>query len=1024
MAFNRRETAIIARFGVENLANVLGDMAKYKSAITAMANEWGESEAAIKAALRHIAAEQSAAQKEIIKGFEDSAKARIRVIDEGQAAEQAAFNERLAWMRSEAEYLARTSRERLQTQQAEAAERLEITRSSVAETEALAIAANEAQTRSDLDYQEFKREQLLETEAATATALAAETEEVTAAYEQQMNAARAYNQAELRLRRTAAEELAVIQEQEVEEAGEAYHTRLQQVKAYNQSVTALRRAEAAQLAALNAQISPMGHFGQGFAMTAMGGPIGGALAAATGTMNPYAVAGMEAYQGLSLLYEQGLKGRESEYAMRQLSMYMGEAKDHTQQLTSTVRELAMQLGTTIPEAADAMREAISMAVSPENASKFVMMANQLALIKGTDVGQEVHTLAGIKNAFGMTSPEMGHATDVLSAMREKAHVDITPGQMGGMDVLANESGMSFDEVMMALGTMAQKDVMPDRAIAALRQLMTKEMFPTPAAQKAQDEAHFHFNKESVAQFGFIEALNRLIDALDEHGVTIKQALGTESNRGTVVAIEALLDKAAMGRMKSIIDGSGGAADTGAHQMMDTEEYRAKQRGAAWSQIGQRAGGWMSNLAAGASILGLESMGVNVNAAQEQEDRETRHRSGDAIRDEKRNKAAERDAKRLRDVETEKNLEARRQWELLDKQIQKTEKSVNAFGKAEEKALNTAIKSNESKIQAWEEYIIHAKDAMAQNDEKQADKLAKRGDDYSTRSKTGTILSVVSRMTEAHTAATAAGIRGDIPALTKESTRFQDFTGQLRGMDLTTIGKIGMDWNEVNKYIDQQVDDLPRAERFKARTDLRQQARGFERDVMRSYNKFSVRPDLHADVDFGKWYADAAMSTQMKEEHKAEETSLAEAESNKDLMLSAAKQMTLELEQQKKINAELIAQDAKRLEINRLLPIARLLGLQGLNQERKDLLRDRGLSRASPESGGSEAQHFAETLRGPKGFSLGDSAPVIKQTVINDNRKPTIIIKPTGTMTEEQAKVLTQKIQEALDRGSATTEPHK
>jgi hypothetical protein len=570
--------------------------------------------------------------------------------------------------------------------------------------------------------------------------------------------------------------------------------------------------------------------------------------------------------------------------------------------------------------------------------------------------------------------------------------------------------------MKAMGAMSIKGIAPERGSAALRQLLTKSMFSTPASMKAQEAAGIDFH-EDVQKLGIIEALNRLNDALNAHGLTMKSALGVESNRGTIQAIEALLDKNTMARINAIEAGSAGAAGGGAATLKDTEAFRAKERS---TRIDIETQGWGANIARNLGQLadGLLALG-DTGADQRNEDSLQRTMARVAERPEEKYKALK--EKIAMESERDINIAYTNEWTKMNKEIKETIKETIKFGEVTEKALMSAEASTQKLTDAWGAYIIKAKDALALNDEKQADRMMKRGADYSTRTATGTLIGTMHQMATSHAAAAAAGINGDLPRLEKESNRFQGFTGQLRGMDLATVGKKGLDWNAVEQYIEQQMDfqNTPRSERFKVRSDMRKEARGFERDVQKSYNRFSLRPDIHKDEDFGKWYGDKAADSQMKEEHSAEEASLEKAVGKQKELETIHRGIADDLRAQRDMNKANLDLETRRLAIATMLPFQRItaMGVLENDVQRASAMgySGRGADNLLPwEKAGTK-------LTGPTNFSLG-TGPKTAPTIVNntDNKRVTIHINGHDWTDKEIAEAVLR----AHDKGSVPVEVHK
>lgn len=1042
-----RETNIIAKFGFDagSVARAIADGKKIADIIAQIAEAADISKAEASKAVRQLISERREEMADNLKIIKESAKAAKDALDTRMKDEQTARDVRMEYMRTEAAWYAKASKEKIRLDQESASNAARAIKEIDSFLDGQAkqrIARAQETARAEMRALQEQHDAEVGRQKYVASARAEEIESAASEYNVKLEQIRAYNQAVVNLRRSQLETDTQADRMEVEAAAAEYNQRLANIKAYNQAVTALRRKQREEEAMASGQGARNAKsFMGGAAGMAGGGPLGGMMMGFGMGMDPWTIAGMATVGLTQKMYDLGVEARKENYEIEKLGIYMGGAASQSDILNGNVRRLAVSMGTDVVTAAKAMQEAISMATNPADADGLVKMANNLALIKGSDVGTEAHILSGIRNAFGMKQGEIGGVADKLAKMRTSAHLDISEGQMGGLDVLAEESGASFDDMITAMSAMSVKDVKADRAVAALRQLMTKAMYPTEKAYKAQEEAGFHFDKQSVAAFGFIGALQRLDEALKRSGVSIREALGVESNRGTLVAIEAMLDKKTVAQIQAELAASAGSAREGGDALLGTEEMQAKSRGARWGNVGARSGSGFAAAGAGISkglLWAAEHMGggfgifgetqASANdriSRQEAEDAKQLERAVAAMAAEKaaakagglglskEEQAAADESMRVREIES-----ARRELMSLEKQVKMTTAAWEALGRTNVNSLTQGIDALSNKSEQWGTYIIRLQDRLQSTQEKISDKIESHGSDYSTRTRTGSMFLNFQRAAASRGASWDAMHNGDVGKADKESGRFTNFMGALRGEDLLSIAKKGFNTVEMENAIDTQMNDegiTDFLERSRRRTDLRKQARGFEKDVDSRYRAYQRMPGNRPDRDFSKWYVDTAERGQLEEQKILGEGAVTKAKDLQGEIAAESSKFTTELEKQVKLSERLMDIQQQMVELENIKDVSeRTRRYSTLVEERKKIHAEQTKSpvKALAEEGKNMAGTSTFLLEARK----HDAVPVETKQDIHVDMKVTL---QPGT-TEAQAKELAQKLgmhmQTELERG--------
>jgi len=190
-----------------------------------------------------------------------------------------------------------------------------------------------------------------------------------------------------------------------------------------------------------------------------------------------------------------------EEAMRKVNSMMGLGQAEFQAMSDDVQALSKDLGVDAVEAADALYQAISAGVPPENAIEFLAIATKAAIAGVTSTEVAVDGLTTVINAFKLPLSDTQKVADIMfqTVKGGKTTFEELSASLFNVAPLAKASGVSFEEVSAALATMTKQGVPTTIATTQLRQAIVTLQKPT-AEMSAAIETLGYSSGQGVAVF--------------------------------------------------------------------------------------------------------------------------------------------------------------------------------------------------------------------------------------------------------------------------------------------------------------------------------------------------------------------------------------------------------------------------------------------------------------------------------------------------------------------------------------------
>lgn len=208
---------------------------------------------------------------------------------------------------------------------------------------------------------------------------------------------------------------------------------------------------------------------------------------------------------------------------------VGVSREQVNKWREDILKLGSQVGKVPEELADGLYYVTSAGVETSKAMD-VLAASAKASAAGVGtVAQVADVATSAMNAYGSANLSADKAIGVLIAtVREgKAEATAIASAIGRAIPLANQIGISFDQVGAAMAAMTRVGLSAEESVTALRAIMQASVRPTDKAQKSLEAYGLagDFLLKRIREKGLIEALNDLMKAVGGNERAVTDILG-------------------------------------------------------------------------------------------------------------------------------------------------------------------------------------------------------------------------------------------------------------------------------------------------------------------------------------------------------------------------------------------------------------------------------------------------------------------------------------------------------------------
>lgn len=182
-------------------------------------------------------------------------------------------------------------------------------------------------------------------------------------------------------------------------------------------------------------------------------------------------------------------------------------------LKQGVYEIAKQTGQSAISIAEALNQCISSNVDTKDALNVTLAAAKLAKAGFTDTATAVDVLTTIMNSYGISAEYVSLISDKLIDTQDKGKT--TVGELGAsfgkVAGLAQQAGISLDEVLAAVATLTLTNGSASESLTSLKAAISNIIKPTAEAREIADKLHIQFNATALSSkglSGFLEMVNQ------------------------------------------------------------------------------------------------------------------------------------------------------------------------------------------------------------------------------------------------------------------------------------------------------------------------------------------------------------------------------------------------------------------------------------------------------------------------------------------------------------------------------------
>jgi TP901 family phage tail tape measure protein len=306
--------------------------------------------------------------------------------------------------------------------------------------------------------------------------------------------------------------------------------------------------------------------------TEMQSGLGGIAKVGAGIFAPMAAGALALAGGIGVA---SVKAAEFGTVVGQIDTLGAVTGAQLQELKAGILDVSAHLGEDPVVAANAVYDALSSGIPPNNVLSFMETAGKAAVAGASDTGTAVTALAGTVNAWGLNAAESAKISDAMFAGVGVGVFNFgeLASSIGTVSSIAAAMGVSYQEVIGATATMTLSNMTASQAMTAQRAAIVSLITPNKdmasvldvvASKNAEVAAYAAKNGTSMGEaalktLGLHGALNAVNDAATSSGVVMAKAAGSTEALSAFLNLTGDNADAAAGHLKTVQDSAGAAA---------------------------------------------------------------------------------------------------------------------------------------------------------------------------------------------------------------------------------------------------------------------------------------------------------------------------------------------------------------------------------------------------------------------------------------------------------------------------------
>lgn len=261
---------------------------------------------------------------------------------------------------------------------------------------------------------------------------------------------------------------------------------------------------------------------------------------------------------------------------------VGGAEGSIENLSASLKDLAVEIGRPIDEVAGAAYEAFQNDLgNVAETMEFLKGATlDLSLVTGANLTDSVNTLSSVLKSYNLDIAEASRVTDLLYQTIDSGRVnidDLADG-IGTIAPLAREAGLSLEDMFAATAAITLGGTNAATAITQLRNVTAKGIRPTQQMQASLEQLGFEtFDELIKGSGGFVNALQALIKTVNGNKQATADMFNTIRAQLGVFGLTADGAKVVTRILDEMEESAGRAAKTAAE--MNTLDFRKAQEAA-------------------------------------------------------------------------------------------------------------------------------------------------------------------------------------------------------------------------------------------------------------------------------------------------------------------------------------------------------------------------------------------------------------------------------------------------------------
>lgn len=277
-------------------------------------------------------------------------------------------------------------------------------------------------------------------------------------------------------------------------------------------------------------------------------------------------------------------GNEFNKVMAQVATLNTEVAAKIDVYAEGILKLARAMGQDATVAANAMYDAISSGIPPDNVLTFMEAAGKAAVAGASDISTSVSGLAVAVNSYNMNASDAMAVSDVMFQTVNYGVVtyDELASSMGKVTGIAYNMGVPFAELNAAIATVTTKGFAGAEAVTAVRSSLVALSKGTPALAQAFSDLGYANGQAMLDTLGYGKTLQTLSDYAENAGMSVTQLFGRVEATNAVLSLTGENGKVAADILDKISN-SAGATERAFAIMEETGSQKAAKLTASLDQ---------------------------------------------------------------------------------------------------------------------------------------------------------------------------------------------------------------------------------------------------------------------------------------------------------------------------------------------------------------------------------------------------------------------------------------------------------